>query len=915
MGLIQEEADRLRLDIDGLYDDWFIETCAEWVVPYIGDLLGVRNLHSIRSAGIFSQRAYVANTLRLRRQKGTAPVLEQLARDVTGWPARAVEFFERLLTSQHINHIRPHSPATPDLSRANELEMVGGPFETLLHSAEVRRIASGKGRYNIPNIGIYLWLLQSYFLTRVTPYPATDPPDSRYFLSPLGNDFPLFNRPVTEIQISHLAGEVNVPGRLRRRALFDALEGYRKDLINGKNPSVPDYFGDQPVIKVYFDDQDEAIPPEEILICDLSGWDAPGWQAPDSVSFVRSDGTAFDTRISIDPELGRLAVLNGIALPTTLHVSYAFGFGADIGGGPYSREDILTTSTSLEIWTRTVNQFDSTADFVTISAALADWTSSNATEGILSISDSGTYSETLSLTPADGEILTIQATDGARPTLRVLGESGDSFAEITVNGGTGDGAGLTLNGLLIGGGLRIEANSLNWLTLKHCTFVPGRGLTSKGTPRRPDLASIVVLPNNDALEVECTACILGPIRMPDEAAGLKISDCIVQSTMTTGEAHRWTTLVSGSLWSFPTLTSPTPTLQIQIGNIGPIEITLADVPMSRGEARDLLRDAIQSADANQAFGDIQIITATNRLIVLPGVSEPVTFSNSVGDLTADELRLTGDAVLVEAFISGDLSPFPILDAASPSLEVSMNNDGPYLISLGSIPTTVAEARTSLHTAIRAAQSTDAFANAIVTRIGQELIVLPGTSDTSVILGTTDDDPTTLFNLELDERRPALASDDVGQFPGPAASIVRSTILGDVFIRSLELGSESIFTSPVVAERRQIGCARYSYFPGGSRTPRRYRCQPDLAVARLSDESEKERTRVRLLPSFAHLRYGNPEYIRLRRLVAEEIRYGSEDGSEMGVYLLLKEALREANLRAALDEYLRFGLEAGLFFIT
>ena len=80
-----------------LYDNWFIETCDEWVVPYIGDLLGVRPIRAVESAGV-SARAYVANTIAYRRRKGTAVVLEQLARDVTGWPARAVEFFTRLAT-------------------------------------------------------------------------------------------------------------------------------------------------------------------------------------------------------------------------------------------------------------------------------------------------------------------------------------------------------------------------------------------------------------------------------------------------------------------------------------------------------------------------------------------------------------------------------------------------------------------------------------------------------------------------------------------------------------------------------------------------------------------------------------------------------------------------------------------------
>src|SRR5262249_47136355 len=82
-------------NLDQLYDDQFIETCADWVVPYLGDLIGVRVLHGVTSR-VSSPRAEVANTIRLRRRKGTAVVLEELARDVTGWPARVVEFFEWL---------------------------------------------------------------------------------------------------------------------------------------------------------------------------------------------------------------------------------------------------------------------------------------------------------------------------------------------------------------------------------------------------------------------------------------------------------------------------------------------------------------------------------------------------------------------------------------------------------------------------------------------------------------------------------------------------------------------------------------------------------------------------------------------------------------------------------------------------
>ena len=46
-------------------------------------------------------------------------------RDVTGWPARAVEFFELLATTQYMNHVRPHAAATADLRDEARLELAG----------------------------------------------------------------------------------------------------------------------------------------------------------------------------------------------------------------------------------------------------------------------------------------------------------------------------------------------------------------------------------------------------------------------------------------------------------------------------------------------------------------------------------------------------------------------------------------------------------------------------------------------------------------------------------------------------------------------------------------------------------------------------------------------------------------------
>ena len=45
--LVTKQADAVRDDTQQLWDDFFIETCRRWVVPYIGDLVGNTPLHDL----------------------------------------------------------------------------------------------------------------------------------------------------------------------------------------------------------------------------------------------------------------------------------------------------------------------------------------------------------------------------------------------------------------------------------------------------------------------------------------------------------------------------------------------------------------------------------------------------------------------------------------------------------------------------------------------------------------------------------------------------------------------------------------------------------------------------------------------------------------------------------------------------
>ena len=139
LSIVAREVAVVEEDLAQLYDDLFVETCAEWVVPYIGDLVGVGGLHDLKGAA--SRRAQVANTVAYRRRKGTVAVLEGLARDATGWPAHAAEFFRVLATTQHMNHVRLSNLYAPDLRLWEPLEYVNTPFDELSHTVDVRRIA------------------------------------------------------------------------------------------------------------------------------------------------------------------------------------------------------------------------------------------------------------------------------------------------------------------------------------------------------------------------------------------------------------------------------------------------------------------------------------------------------------------------------------------------------------------------------------------------------------------------------------------------------------------------------------------------------------------------------------------------------------------------------------------------------
>src|SRR5205085_1034572 len=141
----------------------------------------------------------------------------------------------------------------------------------------------------------------------------------------------------------------------------------------------------------------------------------------------------------------------------------------------------------------------------------------------------------------------------------------------------------------------------------------------------------------------------------------------------------------------------------------------------------------------------------------------------------------------------------------------------------------------------------------------------------------------------------------------SATIARSTVFGEVLVHALPLAENSIFTGTLLVARRQVGCVRFSYLAPGSRTPRRFHCQPDTAA------SQAETNRVR--PELTSTRYGHPGYAQLALVTAAEIGRGAEDESEMGAFHDLYQPQRLDNLTARVDDHTVAGMDAGIIFVS
>jgi hypothetical protein len=507
--VIAEQAGVIEQDIGQLYENWFIETCDDWVVPYIGALVGYTPVAVGPNPGtgaraqarerIAIPRREVANTIRFRRRKGTLSVLEDLATAVAGWPGRAVEFYKLLSVTQNIDYLHLDRGRTVDLRDGDAIDNLGSAFDETARTVEVRRVNSvlAQGRFNIPEVGLFVWRLRAYAVTAAPAYCYEEEAPNCFLFSTLGADTPLFVNPEAA------GADPKLPIPITRRA----MEAHETGEATGAVPDVAAFYGPGQSIEIALGSPDNPIDPSRIVPADLTGWT------------YRPTGD----QVALDPNLGRIMFPAGQPKRQTVWVSYAYGFPADLGGGQYART--LSQPAGAAFY-----EVGRGARYQRIGDALAQWSADKPAAAVVEIVDSNVYAEPIAIALAEGQALELRAANGARPTIRLL-----DWQTSAPNGLAVTGAGKSwcvLDGLLITGRGVQAGQALSGLTLRHCTLVPGWGLDCGCSPKHPTEPSLEITGAVLCVTIERT--ILGAIRVErDETAEnplrLKISDSILDA--------------------------------------------------------------------------------------------------------------------------------------------------------------------------------------------------------------------------------------------------------------------------------------------------------------------------------------------------------------------------------------------------
>jgi hypothetical protein len=504
----------LRRSIDRLWEDQSIETCDDWVIPYIGDLLSTNLVPGLDARG---QRLDVAKTIYYRRRKGTLAVLEEIAANITGWDAKVVEFFRRMGRTRH--GLDPPIGATlyagGDVAQLQHAEGLAGAlthtgiggfadlrnvygaskahsaFDEFFHTADIRLGRGRSGWYNIPRLGVFLWRLESYGVGPVTPVPVAGCP-GWYSFDPTGRDIPLFavgrsSAAFGSVWVSPVEAQLPTP---ISQLLLDAN-------LAGSSDSAG--------ISLYPDALAVAASPH-----------------PPDIDVLPAN------QLRLRPERGRFEhLLSPPARETDLVSTYHYGFSSDIGAGAYDRR-----GAALHIATPApASSLSRGGGALLVPGAVPS-------SGTVTMADSLTYAGAPDIHITGS--LTLRAGNRQRPLVRLA-------LVVPWHIGGASSSTLSLDGLFVSGGDIVLTGDFESVILSCCTLDPGSaaalGTVSLASPPTGSFATAAdgraLVPTR--LWVEGTIknltidrCILGPVRTRNGGSveTTTISNSIVQAIPT-----------------------------------------------------------------------------------------------------------------------------------------------------------------------------------------------------------------------------------------------------------------------------------------------------------------------------------------------------------------------------------------------
>jgi hypothetical protein len=416
-------------EIDTLYDAAFVETAPEGALADIAALVASEPLRPLPPDAGVSARAFIANTIRYRRGKGTARVLEALAADVGGFGCVVVEYFLRLSRLQHLIDARPERPTTAYIVPGITAARTATGFDTLPRLLDVRSIARAAGRHHIRNVGVHIQrpvvpnfgapgiesTLDADALAGVPvarPWPDGATQHAGYFQlsAQPGNPLRLFNPDRRSQMATDRVGETDLPDRLRRLPLHLETQELRNAAVEGRAAVI----GDAP----WFDATGQPftiflrasgattftrVAPSEVIIANLEAFPATAGARPQptqSHSWLTGDAAqpvstgTHVIRCGFDPVTGRLIVAQPAAGSPDIdevRVAFGTGIGREMGAGPQDRNttdvpfDITDTAT-LSHFIRIVDASSSSSGTAadrlrtvsSLDVALADWAANGA---------------------------------------------------------------------------------------------------------------------------------------------------------------------------------------------------------------------------------------------------------------------------------------------------------------------------------------------------------------------------------------------------------------------------------------------------------------------------------------------------------------------------------------------------------